>query len=682
MGWIDKHFSVRGSAITHPISNEEAQLLFQTLKQLKGLSLALLNKPLDFTHHLPKGSTLKTMIKEEKDAQYIIEKHKGKGQLSDHEYHQLSITDCQTFLYNLSSLISTTQNLINRKVDWVTKATYECLADQDRTWRHLYEETNRILNKNQEILLQSDKIKLRFLDGQTIDVSHLTAIVEDFIKNRGEQKHNIGWGLFKHWFCDEEEKHLKKAIKHLEIDGRKIKTYDQVISLQKYLQARRVRSQLLELWKEHVEVKYKNFGKVYHTYKDLLEPLAECLLIHKKVSIIKELLANYPDITEPLWQWDALDKNIEDLKTIHAQKIHHQITEDFQHTLSVLQTYLEPDTEAQKNQILDKLMSAYKNRDVDQYELVIRDIEKLKFDQESFHKIQPIKDKIEQAGGQLFENLRENIDEPDWQECLSHFENAWRWKQAKDWLYENNNETFRINLNKGRKDLLCDKQNNLEQMISKKAWRHLLSQLTDDQKSDLKAWAYAVSKIGKGTGKNAPKHRKNARKYMSRCKDVIPAWIMPLYRVVENIKPDSQPFDVVIIDEASQTGAEGLLLNYLANKIVVVGDNEQISPETIGVEDTDIEILKKKYLHDHIKYPDSIGRDYSYYDYCDIQFQSHIQLREHFRCMPEIIAFSNKISYAGRPLIPIRQYGCSRLQPLKHTLIESADTQGEKYISS
>ena len=38
-------------------------------------------------------------------------------------------------------------------------------------------------------------------------------------------------------------------------------------------------------------------------------------------------------------------------------------------------------------------------------------------------------------------------------------------------------------------------------------------------------------------------------------------------------------------------------------------------------------------------------------------------MREHFRCMPEIIQFSNNLSYANEPLIPLRRYGAGRLEP-------------------
>ena len=212
----------------------------------------------------------------------------------------------------------------------------------------------------------------------------------------------------------------------------------------------------------------------------------------------------------------------------------------------------------------------------------------------------------------------------------------------------------------------------MEQLATQKAWHFCLSQLTDEELSSLKGWIQAIGKIGKGTGVTASKHRKVAKKRMEECKTAIPAWIMPLYRVVENIKPDAEPFDIAIIDEASQTGPDGFLLNYLAKKIIVVGDKEQISPENPGTKDEDVEILKKKYLSD-IKFSEHIGREYSYYDYCETLFTgSHVQLREHFRCMPEIIQFSNNISYSGTPLIPLRQYGSSRLPPLKTTFVKKA----------
>jgi len=42
-------------------------------------------------------------------------------------------------------------------------------------------------------------------------------------------------------------------------------------------------------------------------------------------------------------------------------------------------------------------------------------------------------------------------------------------------------------------------------------------------------------------------------------------------------------------------------------------------------------------------------------------------LIEHRRCVPEIIGFSNRIAYEpdNIRLIPVRQYGADRLEPIK-----------------
>src|SRR5690606_34537770 len=50
-----------------------------------------------------------------------------------------------------------------------------------------------------------------------------------------------------------------------------------------------------------------------------------------------------------------------------------------------------------------------------------------------------------------------------------------------------------------------------------------------------------------------------------------------------------------------------------------------------------------------------------------ILFSGRIRLREHFRCMPEIIQFSNQLAYADDPLIPLKQFGINRLTPVRTT---------------
>jgi very-short-patch-repair endonuclease len=151
---------------------------------------------------------------------------------------------------------------------------------------------------------------------------------------------------------------------------------------------------------------------------------------------------------------------------------------------------------------------------------------------------------------------------------------------------------------------------------------------------------------------------------------------MPLYRVAETLRPEPGLFDVAIIDEASQSGPEALFLHYIAERIVVVGDDKQISPDNVGLNRENVFALRERHLRG-IPQADSLGMDHSYFDVADIRFGGRITLREHFRCMPEIIRFSNEQFYDGR-LVPLRQYGFDRLPPLRAVHVADGYERGDE----
>lgn len=128
-------------------------------------------------------------------------------------------------------------------------------------------------------------------------------------------------------------------------------------------------------------------------------------------------------------------------------------------------------------------------------------------------------------------------------------------------------------------------------------------------------------------------------------------------------------FDVIIVDEASQCGFDGIPLFYLGKKIIVVGDDKQIRPDAVGVNRFAVQKLQDEFLFD-FEFKDTFDVERSIFDHSKRLYQqSRIVLREHFRCMPEIIRFSNDLCYSDTPLIPLRQYGPNRLPPLEHVLL-------------
>ena len=85
---------------------------------------------------------------------------------------------------------------------------------------------------------------------------------------------------------------------------------------------------------------------------------------------------------------------------------------------------------------------------------------------------------------------------------------------------------------------------------------------------------------------------------MPSCQGAIPVWIMPLNKVVESFNPVENRFDIVIIDEASQSDVMALTALYLGEKAIIVGDNEQVSPLSIGERTEDMDRLIREYLYD------------------------------------------------------------------------------------
>jgi very-short-patch-repair endonuclease len=94
---------------------------------------------------------------------------------------------------------------------------------------------------------------------------------------------------------------------------------------------------------------------------------------------------------------------------------------------------------------------------------------------------------------------------------------------------------------------------------------------------------------------------------------------------------------------------------------VVVGDHEQVSPLAVGQEISEVERLIEQHL---AGIPNSRLYDgkMSLYDLARQSFGGVVRLLEHFRCMPEIIAFSNAVSYNGA-IKPLRDPTSSQITP-------------------
>ncbi|MEY2195402.1 AAA domain-containing protein [Neobacillus sp. BF23-41] len=223
---------------------------------------------------------------------------------------------------------------------------------------------------------------------------------------------------------------------------------------------------------------------------------------------------------------------------------------------------------------------------------------------------------------------------------------AWIWRQVDAWLKELNAKQQIDHLEEHRKMAKLKEQKVIKELIAEATWKEQLERTTRTQKMSLFAWQKAIQRIGKGTGKYTRIYRQEASKEMKVARGAIPVWIMPIQRVIENFDLTEDMFDVVIIDESSQSNLFGLSAFLRGKKAVIVGDENQISPENAFTEISDVHELITRYLFD---IPNKMQFDIrtSLYDTASRVFDSKIVLKEHFRCVPEIIKFSNELMYGG-----------------------------------
>ncbi|WP_370949043.1 AAA domain-containing protein [Amycolatopsis sp. cg5] len=289
------------------------------------------------------------------------------------------------------------------------------------------------------------------------------------------------------------------------------------------------------------------------------------------------------------------------------------------------------------------------------------------------------------AAPELRREIEETRHESVWQSRIPGFAEAWRWAATRAWV----TDLDAIDVNAVQSQISGIERSlrkEVEAVAASRAWDHAASpgRLSGTARADLTQYAQLVQRAGKNTGAYRHQRRAEIRKAMDRCRPSVPVWIMPIYRIAEQLRVRPDMFDVVVVDEASQAGTEAVFLQYLAKKIVVIGDDKQVSPSAVGVDQQELRDLARQYLADD-RYRDSWqDPKRSLFDEAKMRYGGLITLTEHRRCVPEIIGFSNRIAYEpdGIRLIPVRQYGVDRLEPVKAVYLADGYERGVTHKSN
>ncbi|MCF0260762.1 MAG: DUF559 domain-containing protein, partial [Erysipelotrichaceae bacterium] len=263
---------------------------------------------------------------------------------------------------------------------------------------------------------------------------------------------------------------------------------------------------------------------------------------------------------------------------------------------------------------------------------------------------------------------------PDWSSAIQmrqgihgsdqvplQIEEAWMWKQYQGILDELTKESV-TQLQADSIALSREYRAQTAELSKWKAWYALKTRIENDcsLQSSLVSWKQNTKKMGKARRMTAV-YKAAAREHMIKCQKAVPVWIMPMAKVFENYTPGQTEFDVLIVDEASQSDLSALAMTYFAKKVIIVGDDRQVSPSAVGVDQSRVMDLASGTIREQIPSWELYTGTTSLYDIVSTVYPS-LMLREHFRCVPDIIGYSNKLSYDYK-IKPLRDTSKCLLTP-------------------
>ncbi|WP_122976514.1 AAA domain-containing protein [Actinoplanes teichomyceticus] len=226
---------------------------------------------------------------------------------------------------------------------------------------------------------------------------------------------------------------------------------------------------------------------------------------------------------------------------------------------------------------------------------------------------------------------------------------AWEWRRAQTWFDSVVGDVDPAALGRRVERARTTIRRLTGELVVASAWLEVARALDDRRRAALADWTTALRKIGKGAGRGAALWQAHAQRALESAVAAVPVWVMSVDRAIEQFAGGAK-FDVVIVDEASQADLFALPVLSLAERAVVVGDDQQVGPQLSFV--GPVQGLIRRHLSD-VPSAEHFDPESSLYDHAVRRSPERILLTEHFRCVPQIIEFSSRHYYAGK-IMPLR----------------------------
>ena len=507
------------------------------------------------------------------------------------------------------------RNLRQHMFGWAYEAGREIVAEQDRSWRELYNITIAELErcKQADSSLASLEVNGITYDQVRYVRGHVTIALR-----YAEQGKKVKKSLFH----SSEYNLALKGLENITLDGHPVANLESLQLLDQWLDVKDALNSLANNWSSVTPVTPGSMTIQIARYGDWLEPLELALDLHNKVQLCQKQVDQLAKFAAPHWH---VYEELEQFCSTFAFYYHDKHLAEATALLSQYAWHAKTKEVTESDQV-GPLQQAVLNHNIDAYRAALEALAVTNKRNKNKNIILNCARKFRSLLPLTFQEFANSDNIDGWVKQLGELQPAIQWARASSWVAELTDPKAAQNINANIKTYSDQERELLGKIAEEKAWGYCIDRLGEAQRQALMAWLLAIERIGKGMGKHAEAHRRTARQKLVECQSAIPAWVMPLHRVVDTVEAKPEIFDVAIIDEASQSGSEALILNYIAKKVIVVGDDKQIRPQNIGINHDDVAYLRNNYLSD-FPHSDTFDLKSSYFSQAAVRFPSQVSLK-------------------------------------------------------
>jgi very-short-patch-repair endonuclease len=573
---------------------------------------------------------------------------------------QLSRSDSSTIKAihdSLSNFENERQRLSASAHGWVAEAVRDITVGNTSVWHELHRVTHDAITSMEPLVHVADDTSIEFLKETNIRTL-LDAVckLKEHMQNGGK----LGWGPFR----PKQVRDCVHVIDAVRVNGRSCLSLEHLSMLADALRVHVECEKAWNFWAGRSERTPGPYALQLQVLKGVCDNLASVLSLENAIENSRKVMQRCPYLGEPTWTDESKIKSmIASCRLALARDERRRVLDEIRGIEAPLTAIA---GKSNAHPIARDLIQAVQKRDVGGFARAYNKIEELRIGRRHAQKLDDYITKLRTHVPRLTEEFERTFSDPCWEPRIQQIKSAWHWAQAKFWIEEYIRKEDAASLDKRARQIESALNTIIANLAALHAWSYCFSRLKESHRRHMEAWQQSMRRLGKGTGKHASRHRREAQQHLNECREAVPAWVMPLHRIWDTVDPAPGIFDVIIVDEASQCGVEALPLFYLGKKILIVGDDKQISPDAVGLPRDAMHRLMEEFLYD-FRFKSSFDIESSLFDHGKLRYGTkRITLREHFRCMPEIIRFSNDLCYSDTPLIPLRQYGSERLTPIEH----------------